>query len=85
MEIGDVLTFRTSLEQASEVVIGKTSVFWGRPGTLGRRYAVRVESFISPDDPASSTLEDDPASSTLETDEPILQKETEKSNIAEEE
>ena len=76
MEIGDVLTFRTNLEQASEVVIGKTSVFWGRPGTLGRRYAVRVESFISPDDPASSTLE---------RDEPILQKETSKSNIAEEE
>ena len=58
MEIGDVLTFRTNLEQAAEVVIGKTSVFWGRPGTLGRRYAVRVESFISPDDQSPSTLED---------------------------
>ena len=58
MEIGDVLTFRTNLEQAAEVVSGKTSGFWGRPGTLGRRYAVRVESFISPDDQSPSTLGD---------------------------
>jgi len=77
MEIGDVLTFRTNLEQAAEVVIGKTSVFWGRPGTLGRRYAVRVESFISPDDQSPSTLED--------VAENILQEGTGKSNTTEEE
>ena len=77
MEIGDVLTFRTNLEQAAEVVIGKTSVFWGRPGTLGRRYAVRVESFISPDDQSPSTLED--------VAENILQEGTGKSNTMEEE
>ena len=77
MEIGDVLTFRTNLEQAAEVVIGKTSVFWGRPGTLGRRYTVRVESFISPDDQSPSTLED--------VAENILQEGTGKSNTMEEE
>ena len=77
MEIGDVLTFRTNLEQAAEVVIGKTSVFWGRPGTLGRRYAVRVESFISPDDQSPSTLED--------VAENVLQEGTGKSNTMEEE
>ena len=77
MEIGDVLTFRTNLEQAAEVVIGKTSVFWGRPGTLGRRYAVRVESFISPDDQSPSTLED--------VAENVLQEGTGKSNTTEEE
>ena len=49
---------RTAGSGRAEVVIGKTSVFWGRPGTLGRRYAVRVESFISPDDQSPSTLED---------------------------
>ena len=77
MEIGDVLTFRTNLEQAAEVVIGKTSVFWGRPGTLGRRYAVRVESYISPDDQSPSTLED--------VAENVLQEGTGKSNTMEEE
>ena len=77
MEIGDVLTFRTNLEQAAEVVIGKTSVFWGRPGTLGRRYTVRVESFISPDDQSPSTLED--------VAENVLQEGTGKSNTMEEE
>jgi flagellar motor switch protein FliM len=77
MEIGDVLTFRTNLEQAAEVVIGKTSVFWGRPGTLGRRYTVRVESFISPDDQSPSTLED--------VAENVLQEGTGKSNTIEEE
>ena len=77
MEIGDVLTFRTNLEQAAEVVIGKTSVFWGRPGTLGRRYAVRVESFISPDDQSPSTLEN--------VAENVLQEGTGKSNTMEEE
>ena len=77
MELGDVLTFRTNLEQAAEIVIGKTSVFWGRPGTLGRRYAVRVESFISPDDQTPSTLED--------TAESVIREETEKSNTTEEE
>jgi len=77
MEIGDVLTFRTNLEQAAEVVIGKTSVFWGRPGILGRCYAVRVESFISPDDQSPSTLED--------VAENILQEGTGKSNTTEEE
>lgn len=56
MEKGDVITFRTRLDQASEVIIGKTSVFWGRPGAVGRRHAVKIESFIDPDEHAPLRL-----------------------------
>lgn len=49
MEVEDVLTFRTNLGEASEIVIGKNRVFWARPGALGRRHAVRVEAFIEPE------------------------------------
>ncbi len=55
MEVGDVLTFRTNLDEASEVVIGKNRVFWARPGVVGRRHALRVEAFINPEQ--SSPLE----------------------------
>ncbi len=55
MEVGDVLTFRTNLDEASEVVIGKNRVFWARPGVIGRRHALRVEAFINPEQ--SSPLE----------------------------
>jgi len=55
MEVGDVLTFRTNLDEASEVVIGKNRVFWARPGVVGRRHGLRVEAFINPEQ--SSPLE----------------------------
>ena len=73
MEVGDVLTFRTNLDEASEVVIGKNRVFWARPGVIGRRHALRVEAFINPEQ--SSPLElttdtsTDEASSTDASDE----------------
>lgn len=57
MESGDVITFRTNLDQASEIVLGKTSIFWGRPGAIGRRHAVKIESFMDPNEHAPLRLE----------------------------
>jgi len=59
MEVEDVLTFRTNLGEASEIVIGKNRVFWARPGALGRRHAVRVEAFIEPEQTSPVELTSD--------------------------
>jgi hypothetical protein len=59
MEVEDVLTFRTNLSEASEIVIGKNRVFWARPGALGRRHAVRVEAFIEPEQTSPVELTSD--------------------------
>jgi len=59
MEVEDVLTFRTNLSEASEIVIGKNRVFWARPGALGRRHAIRVEAFIEPEQTSPVELTSD--------------------------
>ena len=59
MEVEDVLTFRTNLGEASEIVIGKNRVFWARPGALGRRHAARVEAFIEPEQTSPVELTSD--------------------------
>ncbi|MDP6751775.1 MAG: FliM/FliN family flagellar motor switch protein, partial [Candidatus Poribacteria bacterium] len=59
MEVEDVLTFRTNLNEASEIVIGKNRVFWARPGALGRRHAIRVEAFIEPEQTSPVELTSD--------------------------
>jgi len=49
LKVGDGIKFDVELSQASEVVVGETRMFWGKPGISGRKRAVKVESIIKED------------------------------------
>lgn len=49
LKVGDGLEFDVDLGQASEVVVGKSRIFWGKPGIFGRKKSVKIESIITED------------------------------------
>jgi len=46
LEVGNIIELDVELNQASEVIIGQSRIFWGKPGTYGRKRAVKIESVI---------------------------------------
>lgn len=57
LKVGDLIELDVELDQASDVVIGQSRTFWGKPGRFGRKKAVKIESVIKEEVEAIPTVE----------------------------
>jgi flagellar motor switch protein FliM len=50
LRVGDVLKLETEVKEPTVVFVGAKPKFLGRPGLVGRRKAVRIDSRIEKED-----------------------------------